>query len=164
MTSTPVWGLLPQCVPRASALGLAALLAASSCAMEVVEEAYVDHGEPSDFVVDGWSADSPSGAFDRHDVLDDEFFTDTGMIDAAGLQTFLESTPYGRCWLADYGVDGQSAAEAIVAGSLGEGLNPASRSRSRARPAPSAATTTGRWTDRGPGVADAPGRPSTVTP
>jgi len=106
------------------AVGPLVVLVSATCALEMVEEPYVDHEEGTDLVeVDG-RADGVGSTFDRHAVLSDTFFTDTDMLSTAGLQTFFESTPYGRSWLADYSVDGQSAARAIVDASRDEEINP----------------------------------------
>lgn len=110
----------------ARAVALCALSLAAGCALEVAEGPFADHEEASDFeVVGGGSADGVASSFDRNSVLTDGFFTDTSMITSAGMQSFLESTPYSsRSWLASYTVDGASAASAIVSAARAEGLNP----------------------------------------
>ncbi len=93
--------------------------------------AYVDHDEELDFEdvpTPGDGKADVSGlpaTFDRHLIMDDDQFTNTAAIDAAGLQQFFEDSPYGnRSWLASHTVSGMSAAEAIVGAAQEAGLNP----------------------------------------
>ena len=102
----------------AAAAATAALMA---CASAEDDGSLVDHDEDSDFVEVGGVADGKADvagiptAFDRHLVLSDELYRTTDAVDAAGLQTFFEDTPYHtRSWLADAEFDGHSAAELLV--------------------------------------------------
>lgn len=103
---------------------LAAGLSLAACAVEPPGAPFASHEEDSDLVEVGSPADGMGSSFDPDRVMDDAFFTDTAMVDEAGLQVFFERTPYGRSWLADYSVDGQSAAAAIVEASRVQGVNP----------------------------------------
>jgi hypothetical protein len=89
---------------------------------------YTDHEEDSDYdeptvkaAVEGLSL-----TFQQNNVMSDEFFNDSDMLDGDAVQAFLEDTPYssGRCWLADYRIDGERAADVIVRASQEQGVNP----------------------------------------
>ena len=89
-----------------------------------------DHDEASDFdPVGGWSdgkADFSGvpAVFDRNQVVSDAVFT-TPAVDASGIQTFLEHSPYGnRSWLADYQVGGVPFSERVVAIAAEHGIDP----------------------------------------
>lgn len=106
-------------------LVLALVLSAAGCLAE--DGAFVDHDEPSDFeaLPDDGKADGLPATFDRHAVMSDELFTDTGAVTGDQLQAFFEASPYGnRSWLADATIGGARAADAIVAAAEAEGLNP----------------------------------------
>jgi hypothetical protein len=89
---------------------------------------YTDHEEASDFdeVTLKAGIDGISSVFQQNNVMSDEFFNDSDMFDGDVLQAFLEETPYssGRCWLADYTIAGERAADVIVRASQEHGVNP----------------------------------------
>jgi hypothetical protein len=93
-----------------------------------LEAPYLDHDEPSDFVVDEESsgkADGVPASFDRNHVLDEEFFLRGDALDADEIQQFLAESPYGtRCWLADEWIGELRFADALATTSTTAGLNP----------------------------------------
>jgi hypothetical protein len=88
--------------------------------------AFVEHEEELDFEpFDSAKADGVSATFDRHRVVDDDFFTDVDAVDAAAVQAFLEHTPYGKpCFLATEMLGATTPAEAIVDAAVEHGVNP----------------------------------------
>jgi hypothetical protein len=86
---------------------------------------YLDHEEDSDFWPVEDKADGVSATFNRHNVLDDAFFTALGP-DAAAVQAFLENTPYNgrRSFLADETVSGRPVSEVLVEVAREHELNP----------------------------------------
>jgi len=93
-------------------LGITAAL--SACAADMVDSG--DLGDEFDYSteIDG---KSDGASFNQNNVLSNELFTGTGAgaMSAEDVQTFLEESPYGnRSWLADYQVNGVSAAQFIV--------------------------------------------------
>src|SRR5690606_18316819 len=105
------------------------VVAASSPALSCEAEqggAFVDHEEEADFEpFDSAKADGVSATFDRNRVVDDDFFTDAGALDAAAVQAFFEHTPYGRpCFLASEMLGDKTPAEAIVEAAAEHGVNP----------------------------------------
>lgn len=108
---------------------LALVVAATSPALSCEAEqggAFVDHEEEADFEpFDSAKADGVSATFDRNRVVDDDFFTDAGALDAAAVQAFFEHTPYGRpCFLASEMLGDKTPAEAIVEAAAEHGVNP----------------------------------------
>ncbi len=101
-------------------LGLAAVLA-NGCAAEM------DPGDPADEFDYSTEADGKSdgASFNQHDVLSDELFTNASAMTAADVQSFFESSPYNnRSWLADYSVNGVSAAQLIVDAAEAQQIHP----------------------------------------
>ncbi len=89
--------------------------------------AFTNHDEGSDFEpFDSAKADGVAEYFTPDFIMDDALFAASGAIDAAQIQAFFESTPYGgrRSFLADATTSGRSAAEAIVDASYEHGINP----------------------------------------
>jgi len=63
--------------------------------------------------------------FNQNRIISDQAFGDTRAIDRAGVQAFLENTPYGtRCFLADLEVDGELVSSALVRVAEASGVNP----------------------------------------
>jgi hypothetical protein len=92
-------------------LGFAAALA-TGCAAEMV-----DSGDPADEFDFSTETDGKSdgASFNQHDIVSDELFTGAGAMNVDDVQAFFERSPYNnRSWLADYTVDGVSAAQLIV--------------------------------------------------
>lgn len=70
-------------------------------------------------------ADGVPLVFDQNDVVGDDLFIDDGELTVAEIQSFLEDSPYNnRSWLADYTINGVSAAQAIYNAATGEGIHP----------------------------------------
>ena len=102
-------------------LGLAAALA-NGCAAEMV-----DSGDPGDEFDYSTETDGKSdgASFNQHDIISDELFTAAGAMSAADVQAFFESSPYNnRSWLADYQVNGVSAAQFIVDAAESQQIHP----------------------------------------
>src|SRR5690349_8278905 len=79
------------------------------------EEEDTGHDEPSDYEVDpdDGKGDGVSATFNQNDVVGDDVFT--GKMTVAEVQRFFEQSPYkNRSWLADYSVNGVSAAQLVV--------------------------------------------------
>ncbi|MDB4962149.1 MAG: hypothetical protein JWP01_2148 [Myxococcales bacterium] len=107
-----------------AALLLVCLL--SACAIGDEEEA-AGSDEPEDYVVDpdDGKGDGVAAVFNQNEVVGDDIFLDRGDMSVAEVQTFFERSPYGnRSWLADYSVNGQSAAQALVAVATQQGISP----------------------------------------
>jgi hypothetical protein len=62
--------------------------------------------------------------FNQNQPISDVFFLDTEALSEQGIQLFLERSPYGRSWLADYQIDGHKASTIIRQVSSLKGLNP----------------------------------------
>lgn len=111
---------------------LGALLALSAslsaCAISDAADPQTEHDEPADFEVDpaDGKADGLPATFNRHLVVTDELFLDSGSLTVAEVQTFLDESPYGtKSWLASYRTpDGVSAAQALVNAATSEGISP----------------------------------------
>ena len=104
---------------------MATLLMGTGCSA-IEGGAFSDHEESSDFAESSSDerSDGLGASFNRHNVMSDDFFSATFAIDGDGLQQFLETSPYGnRSWLADAEINGERAADAIVAASSAEGIN-----------------------------------------
>ncbi len=89
-----------------------------------------DHDEASDLDPVTWSPDGKAdfsgvpAVFDHNAVVDNTVFT-TQAVDAAGIQAFLEKTPYGnRSWLADYQLNGVRFADRLVEIAVARGIDP----------------------------------------
>jgi hypothetical protein len=95
------------------------------------------HEEPDDSVVDPFDledvddgkadANDPLGKFNPHRIVSDDAFFDVDAIDAAGVQRFLEVSPYDgkRSFLADHRLDsGERVSAALVRVARANGLNP----------------------------------------
>lgn len=92
------------------------------------EGAYLGHDESTDFnevaSPDG-KADALPTRFDQSWLMSDAFFTDAYAVNADHIQAFLEHTPYDKTsWLASEMVGGVRAADALVAASQHQGINP----------------------------------------
>lgn len=76
--------------------------------------------------VDKNTANRPrmSTTFAQSHPMSDAFFTDTDAVNVSQVQIFLERSPYGRSWLADYSIDGKRASQHIHEVALSRGLNP----------------------------------------
>ena len=106
---------------------LAATMAVSGCSAGNDGGAFENHDEGSDFEpFDSAKADGVAEYFTPNFIMDDALFTASAALDAAQIQAFFESTPYGgrRSFLADATTGGRSAAEAIVDASYEHGINP----------------------------------------
>lgn len=116
----------------AMVLGMVVLAWGAGCADEApvpeAEAPYLD-ADPADL------AEVPSttlkrdlgvpATFGRNNIMSDDFFTNVDAVDAAAVQRFLESTPYGgRSWLASAQLDGKPASQALVEASREAGINP----------------------------------------
>lgn len=63
-------------------------------------------------------------SFSQSHPMTDAFFGDTQAVSDGQVQTFLERSPYGRSWLADYSIDGKRASKHIHEVAVRRGLNP----------------------------------------
>lgn len=100
-------------------LGLAAVLV-NGCAAEIE----TDPGDEFDYSTES-DGKSDGSSFNQHNILSDELFTAAGAMSAADVQTFFESSPYNnRSWLADYQVNGVSAAQLIVDAAEAQQIHP----------------------------------------
>ena len=84
--------------------------------------------EPADYEIDpadGKGDGLIAPTFDRHSVVGNNVFVNDGKFTVDEVQRFLERSPYGtRSWLADYRVNGISAAQAIVNAAEGSDIHP----------------------------------------
>jgi hypothetical protein len=105
---------------------LAACAGTFACRGDADGGAFTDHDEGADFApFDSAKADGVSEYFTPDFIVDDALFGAFTAVDAAAVQTFLETTPYGtRSFLADASVGGQPAADAIVAAGVAHQINP----------------------------------------
>jgi hypothetical protein len=82
------------------------------CAAEMVGSGDED-GAAFDFDDESGKADGPT--FDQHNVVGDDFFVAADAMTVDDVQAFLERSPYNnRSWLADYTVNGVSAAQLVI--------------------------------------------------
>lgn len=91
------------------------------------EEDEVGSDEAADYEVDpdDGKGDGVSAVFNANEVVGDDLFLDSGEMTAAEVQKFFEASPYrNRSWLADFSVNGITAAEAVVAAATQEGIHP----------------------------------------
>ena len=65
-----------------------------------------------------------SGTFQQNHPLSDQFFNDKTALSKSAVQSFLERSPYGRSWLADYTISGQKASDMIYQVAQSKELNP----------------------------------------
>ena len=65
-----------------------------------------------------------STSFAQSHPMTDAFFGDTDAVSVSQVQAFLERSPYGRSWLADYSIDGKRASQHIHEVAQRRGLNP----------------------------------------
>jgi hypothetical protein len=87
----------------------------------------IGNDEPADYEVDpdDGKGDGVPATFNANLVVDESVFVDNATMDAADVQKFLETSPYrNRSWLADYKVNGVSAAEMIVRSARAEQIHP----------------------------------------
>lgn len=86
----------------------------------------VDGDNAEDFDFDASDTDGKSdGAFNQNDIVGDELFTGADAMTVDDVQLFFEQSPYrNRSWLADYSVDGVSAAQIIVDAAQAAQINP----------------------------------------
>lgn len=104
------------------ALVLAAFML-PACATEMVDSGD-GAGEAFDYSTD-MDGKSDGASFNQHDMLSDELFTATGAMSADDVQRFFEESPYGtRSWLADYQINGMSAAQFIVDAADAQQIHP----------------------------------------
>ena len=101
---------------------IAALLALASCATSGGDS------EPSDYNPVDWSdgksdASGVPAIFDRNNIMSDVVMT-TIAVDANGMQAFLENSPYGRSWLADYEIGGVPFSQRVVDIGTQYGIDP----------------------------------------
>ena len=111
---------------NARAVSVLCALAVGAC-VAGEDELVVGSDEPADYepVTQDGKADGVPAAFDPNDVVGDDLFIDDGSLTVAEIQAFLEDSPYGnRSWLADYEVDGVSAARTIHDAATAEGIHP----------------------------------------
>lgn len=98
-----------------------------SCA-SADEPSIPTHAVAYDLVPFEGSSGKEDGLVDRFDpewLMSDLFFLNTSALSVAALQAFLEDPPYGeRSWLADFFIDGDSAAQVIVKRAHESGINP----------------------------------------
>ena len=102
---------------------IALLFVLAACTVGGEEELGTD--EPTDYEVDpdDGKGDGVSAKFNQNDVVGDDIFT--GTMTVAEVQMFFEQSPYkNRSWLADYSVDGKSAAQLIVDVATAERVSP----------------------------------------
>lgn len=100
---------------------------ATACTIGAPDDLETGSEEPEDYVVDpdDGKGDGVSATFDRHDVISDELFLDDGSMTVDEVQTFFEESPYNnRSWLADYTLDGVSAAQLVVDAARAQGIHP----------------------------------------
>lgn len=98
----------------------------SACSMGD-EEDEVGSDEVADYEVDpdDGKGDGVSAVFNKNEVVGDDVFLDNGYMSVAEVQMFFEQSPYrNRSWLADFSVNGMTAAEAVVAAATQEGIHP----------------------------------------
>ena len=80
-------------------------------------------GEEFDYSTDDGKSDGAS--FNQHDILSDELFTNADAMTVEDVQAFFERSPYGnRSWLADFQVEGVSAAQFIVDAAQAQQIHP----------------------------------------
>jgi len=65
-----------------------------------------------------------SGSFSQSNPMSDAFFNDTDAVSIDQVQRFLERSPYGRSWLADYTIGGKRASQHVHEVAVSKGLNP----------------------------------------
>ena len=65
-----------------------------------------------------------SQSFSQNSPISDAFFLDHSALSKEGIQAFLERSPYGRSWLADYTVSGRSTSTMVYNISKLKGVNP----------------------------------------
>ncbi len=83
-----------------------------------------DSGEEFDFSTDE-DGKSDGASFNQHDILSDELFTNADAMTVEDVQAFFERSPYGnRSWLADFQVEGVSAAQFIVDAAQAQQIHP----------------------------------------
>ncbi|MDX2089128.1 MAG: hypothetical protein SFX73_14820 [Kofleriaceae bacterium] len=83
--------------------------------------------EPADYDVDpdDGKGDGISATFDRHNVIGESLFENSGNMTVEEVQAFFEDSPYNnRSWLADYEINGVSAAQAIIDAAEAENIHP----------------------------------------
>lgn len=104
------------------------ILAAVLCmlaACSVGEDEETGHDEPIDYEVDpdDGKGDGVSATFNQNDVVGDDVFV--GTMTVADVQKFFEQSPYRtRSWLANYSVNGKSAAQLVVDAATAERVSP----------------------------------------
>lgn len=105
-----------------------ALSRALTCALTLLAIACADLSDSTEGVGDENNKSSArprvSAEFRQSAPMTDEFFNHTSALSAGGVQSFLESSPYGRSWLASATFGGQRASDLIYAVSQEQRLNP----------------------------------------
>jgi hypothetical protein len=106
-------------------LGIGVVVAIVGCSADPDGGAYLDHEESADFDPIDVKADGIAPTFNRHEVVEQAFFEDTASVNAATVQAFLETTPYGtRSFLADEVVGDRMFSEALVEVAVDFEINP----------------------------------------
>jgi hypothetical protein len=102
-------------------------LALTGCVAGEEDDGAPGSDEPSDYepaTADG-KADGVPLVFNQNDVVGDDLFVDDGSFTVDEIQSFFEDSPYNnRSWLADYTVNGVTAAQAVYNAAIGEGIHP----------------------------------------
>ncbi len=65
-----------------------------------------------------------SQSFSQNHPISDAFFLDHSALSKEGIQAFLERSPYGRSWLADYTISGRSTSTMVHDVAKLKGVNP----------------------------------------
>lgn len=102
------------------------LLACASCATSLApDDPVASDYDPVDWTSSDGKADTNVPAvFDRNNLMSDHIFTATDAVDGDAVQSFLESSPYGRSWLADETLEGMRFSDELVAVARERGLDP----------------------------------------
>ena len=83
-----------------------------------------------EFMVEDYSSSQKNNrprvisTFQQNHPISDSFFNDKAALSQGAVQLFLERSPYGRSWLADYTISGQKASTMIYNVAQSKGLNP----------------------------------------
>lgn len=102
---------------------LAVAVLASGCAAESIEP-----GDPAadefDYSVED-EGKSDGTTFNQHNVVSDDFFINADAMTVEDVQAFFERSPYNnRSWLADFSVNGVSAAQLIIDAATEQQVHP----------------------------------------
>jgi hypothetical protein len=102
---------------------LAVAVLASGCAAESIEP-----GDPAadefDYSVED-EGKSDGTTFNQHNVVSDDFFINADAMTVEDVQAFFERSPYNnRSWLADFSVNGVSAAQLVMDAATEQQVHP----------------------------------------